>query len=386
MAGNNTGLRNKGYVMETKKTVLSVAAAGTVVGVAGLVLLASPAGAGEAPPALPSISADELVASVLETESIPALAGAVAMENNLGLPIPGMSGMGGDGDIRVYSDGEGRSRLQMAGRRGETTIVDDGSTVWVWNSADRTVTKGTHGADGAEADKPFKGRLADPAAAARDLVDAMQADSTIDVDGTARVADRPVYQLVLAPKPSERTLLREIRISVDSETRVPLQLEVLANGQADPALKVGFTEFTDGPQDADLFRFTPPAGAEVTEDGPREHRRPAGEKPEDLFGELDLRTYGEGWDTVLTGTIPAEALSMDTGDLGREFDRRGGRGDLGDNPLELLGSLGKQVSGDFGTGYVIEATVGTALVTEDGKVAIGAVPEQVVIEAVEQMK
>jgi len=35
---------------------------------------------------------------------------------------------------------------------------------------------------------------------------------------------------------------------------------------------------------------------------------------------------------------------------------------------------------------VITTHVGTALITEDGKVAIGAVPEQVVIEAIKTVK
>jgi len=370
--------------METKKTVLAVAAAGTVAGVAGLVLLASPAGAGEAPPALPDIGPEELVESVLSTE-LPALSGAVSLENNLGLPIPGLSEMGQDGAIRVFTDGQGKHRLQLPTGGSETTVIDDGKTLWVWDSADRTVEKMAHGADGEKAETPLESRFADPATAARDLVDTMRADSTVAVDGTARVAGRPVYQLVLTPQPDERTLLREIRVSVDSETRVPLQIEVLANGQADPAVKVGFTEFSDGPQDASLFAFTPPAGAKVTEQDPdkefpKEHK---GESPEDMFAGLDIQPYGEGWDTVLTGTIPAEVLTsqLPTGE-GRDSEFGGDAA----NPLDLLGTIGKQVSGDFGTGYVIKAKVGTALITEDGKVALGFVPEEVVTEAVTKMK
>lgn len=354
----------KGCVMNSKKTALSFAAVGTAAGVVGLVLLASPAGAGEAPPALPPISADALVESVLTTE-MPALGGSVELQNNLGLPIPGLpTSMGGD-SIRVYTDGEGRGRISLPGRGGETTVVDDGSTVWVWNSQDRTVQKVPHGAD-QKADKPLEGKFADPATAARDLVDAMQADSTVDVDGTARVAGRPVYQLVLTPKPAERTLLREIRVSVDSETRVPLQLEVLANGQADPALKVGFTEFDDGPQDANLFRFTPPAGAEVTEHDPNEEFE--GRSPDELLSQLDLDTVGEGWDTVVTGTLPEGALPM-------------AGAASGEDATALLSRFAKEVHGDFGTGWVVSTKVGTALITEDGRIAIGAVPQQVLTEA-----
>jgi hypothetical protein len=244
-------------------------------------------------------------------------------------------------------------------------VVDDGATVWVWDSQERAVQKLPHGKDRTK-HTPLEGKVADPATAARDLVNAMQEDSTVDVDGTARVAGRPVYQLVLAPKPTERTLLREIRVSVDSETRVPLQLEVLANGQADPALKVGFTEFDDGPQDPGLFRFTPPEGAKVTEQKPDEEIR--GESPDKLFAELDLKTVGQGWDTVLTGKLPDGALTMPSPD---------GQSD----GLEMLRRFATEVHGDFGTGWVVSAKVGTALITEDGRVAIGAVPQQVLTEA-----
>lgn len=359
--------------MNSRKTALSVAAAGTAAGVIGLVVLASPAGAGEAPPALPPVSAQSLVESVLDTKSIPALAGSVAVENNLGLPIPGIPKSGGNGDtIQVWSDGTGKGRLAVAGGDQETTIVDDGSTVWVWNSAERSVTKVPHEKGAAE--KPMEGKFADPAAAAKELVTAMQQDSTVSVDGTARVDGRPVYQLVLAPKPTEKTLLREIRVSVDSELRIPLQLEVLANGQADPAVKVGFTDIDTGAQDPDLFRFTPPAGATISEQNVPEEMH--GKSVDDWLSQADLKTVGRGWDIVATGKVPAEAL--------KGAEEMSGRSDA--DLFAMLGTFGKEVHGDFGTGYVISASVGTALITEDGKVAIGAVPEQVVLDAIKTVK
>jgi len=356
--------------MNSRKTALSFAAAGTAAGVIGLVVLAQPAGAGEAPPALPPVSAQALVESVLNTE-IPALAGSVSIENNLGLPIPGLPSSSGAGDkIQVWADGTGKGRLAIAGRAAETTIVDDGSTVWVWNSDDRSVTKVPHA--GSNADKPLEGKFADPAAAATELVTAMQEDSTVSVDGTARVAGRPVYQLVLAPKPSERTLLREIRVSVDSELRIPLQLEVLSNGQADPAVKVGFTEFSDAAQDPGLFAFTPPAGATISEKDV--DQKFEGKSPEDLLAKADLKTVGRGWDVVATGKLPADVLKGAEG-MGNGSEQ---------NVFALLGTVGRKVTGDFGTGYVITTNVGTALITEDGKVAVGA--EQVVTEAIATVK
>jgi outer membrane lipoprotein-sorting protein len=361
--------------MNSRKTALSFAAAGTAAGVIGLVALSTPAGAGEAPPALPSISAEALVESVLNTE-VPALAGSVEVSNNLGLPIPGIpSTMGGGDAVQVWADGTGKGRIAIAGRQAETTVVDDGTTVWVWNSESRTVTKVPHA--GGNADKPLAGKFADPATAATDLVTAMQEDSVVSVDGTARVAGRPVYQLVLAPKPTERTLLREIRVSVDSELRIPLQLEVLSNGQADPAVKVGFTKFSSAAQDPSLFAFTPPAGATISEENvPEEMKEMRDQGMEGWLEQADLKTVGRGWDIVATGRVPAEALAQAEGMTGGSDQ----------NLFALLGTVGKKVHGDFGTGYVITTNVGTALITEDGKVAVGAVPEQVVKEAIATVK
>jgi outer membrane lipoprotein-sorting protein len=358
--------------MNSRKTALSFAAAGTAAGVVGLVLIATPAGAGEAPPALPPISAESLVQSVLDMK-IPAFAGSVEVRNELGLPIPGMPGTSGNGDAaEVWSDGTGKARAAIPGRQSETTIVDDGSTVWVWDSAERTVTKVPHAKDAAQ--KPLEGKFADPAKAAAELVTAMQEDSTVTVDGTARVADRPVYQLVLTPKPSEKTLLREIRVSVDSELRIPLSVEVLANGQADPALKVGFTKFDESAQDPSLFTFTPPAGATVSEKNPEQELH--GQGVDEWMSQVDFKTVGRGWDIVATGKVPADALQA----------AEGMAGENGQDVFALLGTFGKEVHGSFGTGYVISTSVGTAIITEDGKVAIGAVPEQVVTDAVKTVK
>ncbi|MFL6124633.1 LolA family protein [Actinophytocola sp.] len=357
--------------MNSRKTALSFAAAGTAAGVVGLVLLATPAGAGEAPPALPSISAQALVQSVLDTQ-VPAFSGSVEVENHLGLPLPGIPGSTGGKAAELWADGTGKARLALPGQQSEKTIVDDGSTVWLWDSEHRAVTKVPHDKNASE--KPMEGMFADPAKAAAQLVTAIQEDSTVTVDGTARVAGRPVYELVLTPKPTERTLLREIRVSVDSELRIPMSVEVLANGQADPAVKVGFTEFNHAAQDPSLFAFTPPAGATVSEKQVKEELH--GQSMDSLLSQADLKMVGRGWDVVATGRVPADMLKS----------AEGTGGDANPNLFALLGTIGKQVHGDFGTGYVISASVGTVLITDDGKVAVGAVPEQVVVDAINTVK
>ncbi|AXB45077.1 LolA family protein [Amycolatopsis albispora] len=365
--------------MQPRKKALVAAASGTAIGLAGLAFIAMPAGAGEAPPELPAVSAEDLVQSVL-TADAPALRGTVTVSEQLGLPagLPGVGSLDLD-EARVFNDGNGKTRLAIKQGGTENTVVHDGATVWSYNSADNTATKVTlpQGTEGAAKHEGVTedGQLTDPTAAAGQLLQAVREFSTVTVDGTARVADRPAYELVLTPKPDERTLLREIRVAVDSETRMPLRLEVLTNGTTEPALEIGFSEFAVEQQPADLFTFTPPAGAKVEEVTPEaKHDDAEAGKVKDA---VDPQVVGTGWDSVITGRVPADLLAG--GQLPSELE--GEEGQEGLNVQALLGQVAKPVSGPFGTGHVITTKVGTALLTDDGRFAAGAVPEQVLIEA-----
>lgn len=329
-----------------RSTAVAVAVAGAV----GLGLLAAPAGAGAAPE-LPPVTAQELVASVLAADPGP-FAGAVELDNALGLPaLPGVpQAADGSSTARLWSDGEGRGRVQVPTDTGERTLVSDGETFWSWNSRDRTV----HTVPGGGHDRAPEAAMTDPTAAATEAIARLQATSQVGVDGTAEVAGRPAYELVLAPAPSERTLLREVRVAVDAEKRVPLRLTVLANGSSEPALQLGFTDVAFGAQDPALFTFAPPPGAEVTERRHPEHPAgaPAGPRPQ---------AVGEGWDTVLVSALPAVP--------------EGERGGVD------LSALGTPVSGPWGSGRLITTAVASAILTDDGRIAAGAVPEQVLTEA-----
>ena len=324
------------------------AAAGiAVAGAVGLGLLAAPTGAG-AQPALPPVDPEELVRSVLAADPQP-LAGAVELENGLGLPaLPGVpQAANGTSTARIWSDGDRRGRVQLPTDSGERTLVSDGETFWSWNSEDRTVRRipeGEHERDAANAD---------PGAAAAEALAALRPTSVISVDGTSEVAGRPAYDLVLAPASTERTLLREVRVAVDAEHRMPLRLTVLATGSSDPALQMGFTDIEFGPQDPELFRFTPPPGAKV-----EDAQRPEGHGDRDA----EPTTVGDGWDTVLVAAAP-----------GPDAERPDG--------LPELAELGRPIDGPWGSGRLITSAVASVIVTDDGRIAAGAVPEQVLTEA-----
>jgi outer membrane lipoprotein-sorting protein len=321
----------------------TIAAGIAVAGVVGLGLLTLQGGAG-AQPALPPVSPEDLVTSVLKAQPGP-FEGTVQLDNELGLPaLPDLpQAANGTSTAQVWSGGGGKGRVQIPSPTGERTLVSDGTTFWAWNSDDRTVTKGTRQPDQTQA------QVADPTKAATDALAALQPTSTISVDGTDEVAGRPVYDLVLAPKPTERTLLREVRIAVDAQERMPLRLTVLAQGSTSPALQVGFTDLTFGPQDPGRFTFTPPAGATVKDAPSRDAQQQQRDKP---------TVVGEGWDRVIVEKVPQN------------------------NPdrAKQLAGLGTPTSGSWGSGRLIKTAVATAIITDDGRVAMGAVPEQVLSE------
>ena len=163
-------------------------------------------------------------------------------------------------------------------------------------------------------------------------------------------------------------------MAVDSQTRMPLRVSVLSNGTATPALEVAFSEIEFTQQPADLFAFTPPKGAKVQEKTPK-----VDQQTKDLAEQAkqDVKVVGDGWDTVITGKVPADVLNaapkQQSGREGRNAD-----------PKALLERFAKKVSGAWGSGYLVTTKVGSAVLTDDGRFAAGAVPEQVLYEALGQ--
>lgn len=361
--------------MNKRKVTLAAAAAGVLTGAAGLSLLAMPAGAGQ-PPQLPDVAPETLVEQVL-TSKPGAFGGTIEVDNKLGLPAIGEIPQLADGkhSARIWTDGNGKLRLALPNGQAEQTIVDDGTTTWSWNSQTNEVTKSEHKAEhraeGKDQKPDAEQKAIDPATAAKEIVGLTKEFSDISVDGTARVAGRAAYELVLTPKASEKTLIREVRIAVDSELKMPLRVAVLTNGTADPAGQVGFSEINVGPQDSKLFEFTPPAGAKVTTPEAKQERQQG--KPElgleqALQGE-NPQLFGTGWDTVVGAKIPGEAMAQVPAEAQGLVDR-----------------FTKKVSGAWGSGKIFNTKVATVLIADDGRVVAGAVPEQVLFDTIGQVK
>lgn len=292
-------------------------------------------------PSLPAIAADELLgSSIVALASPSSISGEVRTRLDLGLPaLP--SGLGGGATGSVTSIlGAQRFKIWHApdGLRvahlmdlSEQTLVANRTEAWLWDSDGMTaehvvyadvaaaarsgggaapwfarMAPGTTDAHAADAMKI----LADPTALARKVLDGLAPYAGVAVDGTARVAGRPAYELVLTPR-SPLTLIGRVTLAIDAETRLPLRVQVFAKGAAEASVEAGFTSVSFDAIDPSTFTFTPPPGATVTTpDLPSR----AGDMPSEHHAVPTMRTFGSGFDArvaiQIDGRLPRETSAL----------------------------------------------------------------------------
>lgn len=327
---------------------------------------------------LPSRSAEELLVA-LQSPTATSVSGTVVSEADLGLPSLPTSGpsgtdltsmLTGPQTLRLWSDGADRTRIALMGPGEETDIVRDGTDLWMWSSADQTVEHYVtpEGKPGAMA--PADAGLAlprTPQEAAAQALAALDPTTKVTTSGAAKVAGRPVYELVLTPTQSD-TLVARVVIAVDAETSVPLEVRVYSRQMQDPAFAVGFTSVDFGPVDAGVFAFEPPPGATVTEHTAGE----MGAKPDAgaPAGMTQPVVVGTGWEQVVVVTPPAPT-APDATDASADV----AAGD--DSAMALMQAL-PSTSGAWGSGRVLSGTLFSVILADDGRIAVGAVPADAV--------
>ncbi|CAL9455501.1 LolA family protein [Streptomyces sp. enrichment culture] len=386
----------------------------TVMGVAAATIGLVPAIASSGDPDLPEITAAQLIEKIAKSD-VEQLSGTVKVTTDLGLPdlgglesglASGALGQGGDGSsadpsakltelasgthtLRVAVDGPDRQKVSVLDGSDEYSLIHNGKDVWGYDSKSDQVFHGTvdeeAGEDGGKHRPP-----ATPKDFAEEALKAVDDTTSVTVDGTAQVAGRDAYKLVVKPRQSGSTV-GAISIAVDHETGMPLKFTLTPASGGAAVVDVGFTKVGFDRPAASTFDFTPPEGAEVTEEGDleKEAERHAGKDsgkdagrpgkaPESEGGPaggLDgMKVLGEGWNSVAT---------FDTGGPGLPAD---GTGSTGSDLDGFLGSLGDRVKGEFGTGTVFSTRLINALITEDGTVYVGAVTKDALVKAAEGAK
>ncbi|MEA5154302.1 hypothetical protein [Raineyella sp.] len=331
----------------------------------------------QAAPDLPARSAEQLLVDV-QSPTTRTLSGTVQTSTDLGLPaLPttqgtdtsGLTGLlTGDHTVRVWLDGTDRGRVSLIGNNSETTMVRNGTDVWTYASADRTASHTTLPAPSSPA--PTPGTPATPQQAAQQLLAAVEPSTTVTTTGTARVAGRPVYELVLTPAAREKTLVRSASVAIDAQTHVVLQVTVDAVDATHHAVQVGFSSIDYATPDPKLFTFTAPAGTTLTEKPAPTGTEPA-PTPGGTTGPAPTpggttataerpKVVGDGWDTVVVQKVGTLPTGSDTSTQTQQAQ-------------QMLDALPK-VSGSWGSGRLLQGTLFSAVLTDDGRVAVGAVP------------
>ncbi|MGW1153483.1 LolA family protein [Streptomyces rubiginosohelvolus] len=386
--------------------IVPVAVAGVAAATIGLV----PALASSGDPDLPKISAQELIEKIAASDE-EQLSGTFKISTDLGLPLDGLAGSlvpgGGGGDkdagaaapqdklmeltsgthtLRVAADGPERQKLSVLGDASEYSVIHNQGEVWAYDSKSDEVyhAEAPEGRDGGEhaekAPKGTEGAAATPKDFAERALAAAGDTTSVTVDGTAQVAGRDAYQLLIKPKQSGSTI-GSVRIAVDAENGVPLKFTLSAASGGKAVVDAGFTKVDFAKPAASTFAFTPPKGAKVTEaDELETGKDERGEAQKALPGQLaeldglagegGFNVIGKGWTSI------AEIKSP-----GGKGLPEAGSGDMPAEAQGFLDALGDKVTGKFGSGTVFKTRLVNALLTDDGSVYVGAVTKDALVRA-----
>ena len=320
---------------------------------------------------LPKLSAQDLLVKMQQAD-VDTFSGTVVQTSNLGIPdIPGMSSsdgtsmtslLSGTHTLGVWYAGPDKARLQIQGTNDESDVIVNGKDMWSWSykankATHRTLTAPSgddHEARDLPADLPKT-----PQDAAKQALAAITPTTEVTTEGSKSVAGIDTYELVLTPK-DDNTKVSQVRIAVDGTRFVPLRVQVVA-GQEAPAFNVEYSKISFDRPDDSQFVFKAPPGAEVTEVAPKAGR-PEGKAPtkkeleaRKAEAEKATKVVGSGWSSVVVSKMPAT-------DSGSE-----------PNPMDQVLTSLPEVSGSWGKGRLLNGTAFAAVVTDDGRVAVGSV-------------
>jgi len=302
----------------------------------------------------------------------------------------------GTHEARIYVDGPDKLKIQILDPMSERSITVNGDTVWFYDddklaaqymtidSAELEAKASEYEAENAAeieqyiAELPFD--INNPAEVADYVLAEASEYSTITVGADQNVAGRAAYELIATPLAAESTV-QYVSVAIDAETGMALNVKVVAKGQVEPAMEIGFTSIDYSTPDASIFEFAPSSDVTVTEmempeeftiDGETytkeelqaelEASKPTEAEYEELKAQYEAMdnkpvVYENGWATVVEMTLsdemPVEMFQS-----------------------ELFSEMTRQVDG----GQVISTSLVNVLITDDGRVLAGAVNTDYLLE------
>jgi outer membrane lipoprotein-sorting protein len=360
-------------ILSTRPALRWLAPLAFVLAITGTVLVATTATADRK---LPSRTAEQLLVDVQQAR-VDGLSGTVIQRANLGIPeIPGAGGadsselsslVSGTHTLRIRYSEPDKRRLAVLGTYGETDVIQNGTDLWIWSSRDqaavhRTITPGSK----TEIDRRPGEMPRTPEEAARQVLAALEPTTTVTTDSAVTVAGRPAYELVLDPN-DDATLISQVRLAIDGDTKMPLRVQIFGAG-SELVFEVGYDKVSFTRPENREFEFRAPPGTKVTngeEIAPRTPNKKERERLREDASEAgdQVKIVGSGWSTV--------AVSKASGDPAAS----------GSPELEGFLSQLKPVSGAWGSGRLLAGTAFSAVLTDDGRIAVGAVEPEKLYEA-----
>lgn len=331
----------------------------------------------QADPGLPSRTAEQLVTDALQAK-VPGMSGTVSETADLGLPS--LAGLGKDNSLqswvtgthtaRVWQSGEDKQRVSIPNGSNESDFVRNGNKTWYWDSTNQSVT--TSNLRVRNDRRPQTSVT--PQQVAQKLLTEVSKTSTVSTATNSTVAGRPAYELVITP--SQRgTKVAKVEMAIDGVTHLPLQLEVFAVGAAKPSIQIGFTT-VDFSVPSDSV-FAAPTGKSTKTVSPHERKAPGKGIQTHKPAKNAAKVIGDGWQSVLVTKLPASGTSGHTAP-GQEPGQSKGSDQR--QLQQLLNGLPK-VSGDWGSGRLFNGTLFSAVLSDDGRVAVGAVTPDLLYSA-----
>ena len=363
---------------------------------------------------LPPRTAAQLLVDLQEAQ-LAGLSGTVVQTSNLGIPdfpgAPSNSGIDGASSdltslvagthtLRVWYGGDQQVRVALLGSLGESDIIRNGKDAWIWSSKVKTATHLPAAATGKPDHGTGTGAALTPSDAAAKALAALDPSTAVTTAGSATVAGRAAYELVLTPR-AGTTLVKSVRINIDAVTHLPLRVAVYSTKVADPAFEVGFTQVDFAMPEARQFAFTPPPGTTVTTKSiPNVGQLPNMGGSSLLEQALMPTVTGTAWGSVLVGKLPAPSTSDAPATAGApsstqdpsavptesEGAQRGGEGRHGGaaggaDQLQAMLAVLPKVSGSWGSGRLFAGTLVSMVHADDGRIAIGAVAPEALYAA-----
>ncbi len=371
----------------------------------------------------------DLLVKAQQAAPVP-MSGTVTQRFDLGLPdLPrSMTGHPGTASLaslvsgthtgRVWYGGPQQARLAMVGQGSESDIVRNGADLWVWSSSEKTARQyvlppsagagsGTAGSSPSTSPntspsgptsaqrQAHRDAMAahglpdptDPGAVADWALRQVDATTTVETTTVDRVAGRSVYGLVLTPKQSN-SLIASVRLALDGETFVPLSVQVNSIKQDKPAIDVTYTDVSFDKPENSVFEFSPPPGADVTRTdlsdkapnaarpgtpghgGHRGHDAPGARAAKEASPYRPVVT-GSGWGCIVAGRMPTESFQAYATADGPP-----------PNPLESVRKFTALLpEPPGGGGRVLDGTLFSAVLTDDGRYAVGPVAAEALYAA-----